>query len=250
MAAAYALILFILVAVSGLVSLAWSIWHGMRYSGLEESEPPWPVALCQSLFPVFLVVFLIRSFVVEPFRIPSESMLPTLLAGDFVLVNKFTYGLRLPLSHKKLSVGDSLQRGDVVVFRYPKNPKLPYIKRVIGLPGDEISYQGKRLYINKQAIPLVANGEDVIATGKPQLLFEDLPDSRHQIILDPMRPSFNVDIVVPEGSYFVLGDNRDYSQDSRYWGFVPDSHIVGKAFLIWFHWKHGIKWGRIGSSIQ
>ena len=250
MAETYAFLLFILTVVTGVVSFGWVITRGIRFSGEQQGEAPWIIATCQSLFPVFLAVFLVRSFVVEPFRIPSESMLPTLHVGDFILVNKHSYGLRLPLSHHRLTAGDRPQRGDVIVFRYPRNTRLPYIKRIVGMPGDTISYQDKKLYINDREIPLQpVPGREKIPL-KRQLLLEFLPEKQHQVMHDQARPAFQMPaIVVPEGEYFVLGDNRDYSQDSRYWGFVPESHIIGRAFFIWFHWKHGVKWSRMGSSI-
>ena len=251
MAELYALFLFVLTALSGAVSVGWWIMRNLRHDdGRERGPAPWPVAMCQSLFPVFLAVFMLRSFVAEPFRIPSESMLPTLQVGDFILVNKFRYGLRLPLSHEKLTVGASPQRGDVVVFRYPRNPKIPYIKRIIGLPGDRVSYQDKKLRINGREVPLYAMDPYFPMEPERQRFLEYMAEKQHHILHDQRRPAFHMPtVVVPENSYFVLGDNRDYSQDSRYWGFVPDSHLVGKAFFVWFSWKHGVEWGRIGVPI-
>ncbi|QNK73671.1 signal peptidase I [Variovorax sp. PAMC28562] len=218
---------------------------------------PWWLDWTAGLFPVILVVFLLRSFLFEPFKIPSGSMMPTLLTGDLILVNKFTYGLRLPVINTKLTDGTPPARGDVMVFRYPPQPSLDYIKRVVGLPGDEVAYLNKKLTINgkpisKDAVPeyfdeeamryLKEYKEDLV--GRQHYLLND--DSRRaglseaEIMTFPNRENcrYSVDGVVckvPEGHYFMMGDNRDNSLDSRYWGFVPDKNIVGKAFFIWMN---------------
>ena len=225
---------------------------------------PWWLDWTAGLFPVILAVFVLRSFLFEPFKIPSGSMIPTLLVGDLILVNKFTYGIRLPVLNTKLTEGTSPQRGDVMVFRYPPKPSLDYIKRVVGLPGDEIAYLNKRLTVNgkevsKQAVPDFFD-EDTMAYFKQ---FEEmLGDRRHRLLNDDNRPAFipgaenfpqrelcrysveGVVCKVPEGHYFMMGDNRDNSLDSRYWGFVPDRNIVGKAFFIWMNFS---SFKRIGS---
>ena len=218
---------------------------------------PWWLDWTAGLFPVILVVFLLRSFLFEPFKIPSGSMMPTLLTGDLILVNKFTYGFRLPVINTKLTDGTPPARGDVMVFRYPPQPSLDYIKRVVGLPGDEVAYLNKKLTINgkpvsKDAVPeyfdeeamryLKEYKEDLL--GRQHYLLND--DSRRaglseaEIMTFPNRENcrYSVDGVVckvPEGHYFMMGDNRDNSLDSRYWGFVPDKNIVGKAFFIWMN---------------
>ncbi|HTY99736.1 MAG TPA: signal peptidase I [Rhodocyclaceae bacterium] len=206
-------------------------------------------------FPVILVVFVLRSFVVEPFKIPSGSMIPTLLVGDFILVNKFTYGIRLPVINKKIIEINSPQRGDVVVFRYPVDPAVDYIKRVVGLPGDKVVYQNKRLTINGQAIAerQIGDYQDTdrfIVTPRYE---ESLGTVTHDILIDNDAPPYvghalqfpfrdkchynseGFECEVPAGHYFMMGDNRDNSQDSRVWGFVPDENLVGKAFLIWMN---------------
>jgi len=225
---------------------------------------PWWLDWTAGLFPVIALVFVLRSFIFEPFRIPTGSMIPTLLVGDFILVNKFTYGLRLPVVNKKITQGKALQRGDVVVFRYPPQPNLDYIKRVVGLPGDEVAYLNKRLTINGAAIP-VAEAPDFL--DKSMLRYfkqyqESLGAQAHHILNDSDMPaavrdpaSFpwreqcrysieGVRCTVPAGHYFMMGDNRDNSLDSRTWGFVPEENIVGKAFFVWFHWG---QLGRVGA---
>jgi signal peptidase I len=220
-------------------------------------EPAW-IEYCKSFFPVILAVLLLRSFLVEPFRIPSGSMMPTLLVGDFILVNKFDYGIRLPvLNTKIIDIGEP-KRGDVVVFRYPKDPSVDYIKRVVGLPGDRIGYYNKILHINGKPIAQVpagvyvgkGSGVSMSGAGERQ---EQLGDVQHQILVMPRTPGLEGEFVVPENEYFVMGDNRDNSNDSRYWGTVPEANLVGKAFRIWMNWDSangGIEWDRIGRKIQ
>lgn len=224
----------------------------------QPQKTPLIVEYARSFFPVILIVLLVRSFVVEPFRIPSGSMIPTLLVGDFILVNKFDYGIRLPVIDKKIiSVGEP-ERGDVVVFRYPEDPSVDYIKRVIGLPGDHIAYYNKILYINGKPVPekllgtYHGRGAEMSMSGA-QLWQEQLGRARHDILIEPWAPSASGQWVVPKGEYFVMGDNRDNSNDSRYWGFVPDKNLVGKAFVIWLNWdweKGGVTWSRIGDRIR
>ncbi|BBB27369.1 signal peptidase I [Amphritea japonica] len=206
-------------------------------SALEElNKENGPVDLCRSLFPVLLVVLVLRSFVVEPFQIPSGSMKPTLEVGDFILVNKWHYGFRLPVLGTKVIPMNDPQRGDVVVFKYPKDPRVNYIKRVVGLPGDRVGYQNKTIFINgkPQTQTLLAQ----LPPQKPQLLLteEQLGDVSHQLYRDVSPPRIDAEWVVPEGHYFVMGDNRDNSNDSRFWGYVPDELLVGKAFAVWMHW--------------
>lgn len=216
---------------------------------------PWWLDWTAGLFPVILVVFILRSFLFEPFKIPSGSMIPTLHIGDLILVNKFHYGIRLPVANIKLTAGTPVQRGDVMVFRFPPRPSQDYIKRVIGIPGDEVAYLNKKLTLNGQ--PVASENlpdyfdESVTRYFKHQR--ESLPGKTHNLIVDSERPAFipgtdefpfrdqcrysveGVVCKVPEGHYFMMGDNRDNSLDSRYWGFVPDENIVGRAFFVWMN---------------
>ncbi len=216
---------------------------------------PWWLDWTAGLFPVILVVFVLRSFLFEPFKIPSGSMIPTLLVGDLILVNKYTYGVRLPVVHTKLTEGTPPARGDVMVFRYPPRPSLDYIKRVVGVPGDEVAYLNKRLTVNGQPVPTqpLADYFDRDSMRYSRQFQENLPGRQHRILNDDDRPAFipgaedfpfrencrysveGVTCKVPAGHYFVMGDNRDNSLDSRYWGFVPDRNIVGKAFFVWMN---------------
>ncbi len=185
--------------------------------------------------------------------------MPTLLIGDFILVNKYDYGLRLPVTHNKFIENNLPQRGDVVVFRYPENPKIPYIKRIIGLPGDKITYYNKTLYINDIIVEQSTGGSyPAFGAGLTMLgsllVSEDLVTIRHEILIDPDRDSFEFVTIVPDSHYFVLGDNRDNSKDSRYWGFVPEENLVGRAFMIWMNWdsksKSVVNYKRIGKQIK
>jgi len=220
-------------------------------------EPAW-VEYCKSFFPVILAVLLLRSFLVEPFRIPSGSMMPTLLVGDFILVNKFAYGLRLPVLNKKVIDIDEPARGDVVVFRYPKDPSVDYIKRVVGLPGDTVGYYNKVVYINGEPagqVPAgiyIGTGSGVPMSGSSKRR-EQLGEVRHDILVVPRKPDMEGEFVVAEGEYFVMGDNRDNSNDSRFWGAVPEENLVGKAFRVWMNWDSangGVDWDRIGMKIH
>ncbi len=212
----------------------------------------------RSFFPIFLIVLLLRSFLVEPFRIPSGSMMPTLLIGDFILVNKFVYGIRLPVINEKIVDINAPERGDVVVFRYPEDPSTPFIKRVVGLPGDRIAYTDKALWVNGEPIATESLGS-YLGVGAGEMMTgatvynEHLGEAKHRILVEPERHSPEVEVVIPEGQYFVMGDNRDNSKDSRYWGTVPDENLIGKAFMIWMNWdteNGGVDWRRIGESIH
>jgi signal peptidase I len=230
-------------------------------------QPAW-VEYSGSFFPVIALVFVLRSFLYEPFKIPSSSMVPTLLVGDLILVNKFTYGVRLPIVNKKVIAVNDPQRGDVMVFKYPRDMSQDYIKRVIGVPGDKITYENKRLTVNGKPLSY-APQDDYLDDEAPvyhQQLSEDLTGVQHRILNDKPAPTLNLSsvydfphkdacqynedgftCVVPAGNYFMMGDNRDNSADSRYWGFVPDENIVGKAFVVWMNLGN-LK--RIGNSIH
>ncbi|AFQ48795.1 signal peptidase I [Burkholderia cepacia] len=223
----------------------------------EKLRQPWWLEYTASFFPVILAVFVVRSFVVEPFKIPSGSMVPTLLVGDFILVNKFEYGLRLPVTNTKITQGSPLSRGDVVVFRYPKDESVDYIKRVIGLPGDTVAYQDKQLTINGQPVPETPLPDffDDERQNYAKQFEETIGTKKNAILNNPAVPPFvmgaydypyrdnctynsrGVICKVPPGHYFMMGDNRDNSADSRYWGFVPDNNIVGRAFFIWMNFS-------------
>lgn len=225
----------------------------------QAVREPILVEYARSFFPVFLIVLVLRSFIVEPFRIPSASMMPTLLIGDFILVNKYDYGIRLPVLNTTIIENNDPERGDVVVFRYPDDPSIPFIKRVVGIPGDKVEYINKTIYINgieqKQVSngPYQAVGAGMMANGDLWMT-EKLDGHTHDILIDDNgRRSMNFETTVPEDMYFVLGDNRDNSRDSRYWGFVPDKNLVGRAFYIWMNWDSkngGISWSRIGTILE
>ncbi|WP_300450327.1 signal peptidase I [Accumulibacter sp.] len=258
----FALILLILLLLSGAIWAADALV--LRRRRPADAKEPWWVEYGASFFPVILVVFLLRSFLVEPFRIPSGSMMPTLQDGDFILVNKYTYGIRLPVANWKIIDLNSPQRGDVMVFRYPENPSLDYIKRVVGLPGDRIAYYNKKLSINGQAVPS-SKADDYVHSERlyySRQFVEKLGEAEFRTLNDDDAPPFvpgpaqfpnrqncsynalGVACTVPPGNYFVMGDNRDNSKDSRFWGFVPEENIVGKAFFIWWNFSD---FKRIGS---
>lgn len=254
----------LLAALALLTGLVWGIdaWLFARKRAARGTKAePVVVEYSRSFFPVILIVLLIRSFLAEPFRIPSDSMMPTLLDGDFILVNKFAYGIRLPVINKKIIPLGEPQRGDVVVFRYPRDPDIDYIKRVIGVPGDEVTVRDRRLYVNGQEVDVQPLGPYGGASRSRDyqryaLLTEKLPGADHQVLLGE-PPFFNGGPEgswrVGEGEYFVMGDNRSNSEDSRIWGIVPEVNLVGRAFLIWLSWDRrngGVEFSRIGTVIK
>ena len=263
----FAAVLLLAAVITGLLWLGdVKLLRPRRTAGEPE---PVVVDMARAFFPVIVVVFLIRSFWVEPFKIPSGSMKPTLLVGDFILVNKYTYGIRLPVINKKIVDINPIKRGDVVVFRYPADPTVDYIKRVVGTPGDRIAYRGKRLSVNGEEVPVQGAGfytDAEINYLRLPTFTEKLGDKPHQMMIVPAQPpvdlaqvrqfahrdncEYNDDgfsCTVPAGHYFMMGDNRDQSSDSRYWGFVPDDHVKGRAFLVWMNFGD---FKRIGNSIE
>lgn len=287
----FSLILFILLVITGIIwfwdryalaakrrqqadAAAASVPHVPGLSPQQQQElkdearakagaMSWWVEYGVSFFPVILFVFVLRSFIFEPFRIPSGSMLPTLQNGDFILVNKFQYGVRLPIINKKIIPLADPKAGDVLVFKYPVEPGIDYIKRVVGVAGDTVHYEGKRLYVNNKQVDLAPNGQyfEPDRHNYVSQFTEQLGDKPHQILLNTQQHQDfmpisrfpylencdytrqSVRCVVPDGHYFVMGDNRDNSLDSRYWGFVPDENVVGRAFFIWMNFSEP---GRIG----
>lgn len=249
----FALILLVLSGISGFIYMLDVIfWAKKRNS---NQKPSLIIEYSRSFFPIFFIVLLLRSFLVEPFRIPSGSLEPTLLVGDFVAVNKFAYGLRLPVWEKKVVSIANPKTGEIAVFRWPPEPSYDYIKRVIGVPGDKISYHNKKLTINgveakQRFIEYTVDESSGNAVAKYQ---EDLNGVVHDIFIRSEVPAIDYDVVVPEGQYFMMGDNRDDSADSRFWGFVPDSYLRGKAFLVWMSWNAKAftpRWSHIGRLIK
>ncbi|MDE0931364.1 MAG: signal peptidase I [Halioglobus sp.] len=202
----------------------------------EKAREPVLVEYARSFFPVLLVVFVLRSFLVEPFQIPSSSMVPTLEVGDYILVNKYTYGIRLPVIRTKVLAINNPQRGDVVVFFPPHMNETYFIKRVVGLPGDTIEYRNKQIFVNGEWVEREPAVEQFAQSSRNITGRESLGESEHLMQIDTRRPSSDFSIVVRPGHYFMMGDNRDNSSDSRVWGQVPEKDIVGKAFAIWMHW--------------
>ena len=207
-----------------------------------------------SIFPVLFVVLILRSFFIEPYKIPSGSMIPTLMIGDFILVDKNIYGYKIPLTNITLFENENPQRGDVVVFKDPEDQSINYIKRVIVLPGDKILYKNKRLYINDSEYPLikVEHSFDPIEIADGHVFIENNLQKEY-MILNQSNPPFNFEYYVPNGTYFVLGDNRDNSNDSRFWGPVPEENLVGKAFYIWMFWNSDSYYSffdRVGTKIE
>ena len=253
---------FVLVLATLVTGLVWAAdsWFFKprrlaRAGAGEVPGEPVLVEYARSFFPIILIVLVIRSFLFEPFRIPSDSMMPTLLDGDFIFVNKFTYGLRLPVVNTEVVALGEPQRGDVVVFRLPSDPSTNYIKRLVGLPGDHITVREKRVWVNGELLPVTLDGayEGFGHTGA-QIAEEQLGAVSHRVLYMPERPSYDFDDVVPPGRFFFMGDNRDNSRDSRFpeVGYVPEDLVVGKAVVIWLNWNlpNAPLWSRIGNSIH
>lgn len=256
----FELILFYATLVTGIIYL-FDVLFLAKKRQMKSPAIAMPIVIdyARSFFPVLLIVFILRAFLYEPFRIPSGSLEPTLLMGDFILVNKYDYGVRLPVLHKKIMDRRLPERGDVVVFRWPPNTSYDFIKRVIGLPGDKISYINKELFVNGQKVPQTyikkSMAQDEGGGEWPAIeKKENLLGIEHLIFIDPAKNSRNFsDITVPPNMYFVMGDNRDDSADSRFWGFVPEKNLVGRAVLIWMSWgglHDGVRWQRVGQKIR
>lgn len=255
----YAFLLTFLVLLSGGMVL-WDCWHMARQSKRDAARSrPRHLEYARSFFPVLLVVWLIRSFMIQPYRVPTGSLEPTILPGEFVVASQFSYGLRTPVfSYKFWKIGQP-KLGDIALFRWPKDPHIIFIKRVIGTPGDHIVYKDKILFINgKMAIQKnLGLGIAIEDNGLWPVLkrLEHLPNGKeHQIFVrSETNQDETIDVIVPANSYFMMGDNRDGSDDSRYWGVVPDKNLIGKAIAIWFSWdgqQNSIRWGRIGKRIR
>jgi signal peptidase I len=280
----FAIILVILTIASGVVSLIDILFFAKARAAVVKAQPdfaglnkkakkerlkaPLVADYARSLFPVFLIVLCVRSFIVEPFRVPTGSMLPTIQLNDFLLINKFAYGVRLPIIDKVIIPVGTPQRGDIMVFHYPVYTGVDYIKTVVGLPGDKISYLNKKLYINGELAPeqfvqntIEPNNSNLSAIDPSgtvsatvvQEYQQTIGDHTHTIYNSPIAPAVDFkNLVVPAGEYFMMGDNRDNSDDSRFWGFVPAKDIVGKAFLIWMSWDSNtdsVRWHRLGSLL-
>jgi signal peptidase I len=242
----FPLVLVLATAVTGLIWLLDKIFFAPKRAASGREDVPIVVEYVQSFFPVFLVVLVLRSFLFEPFRIPSGSMIPTLLVGDFILVNKFSYGVRLPVTHTKILDTGSPERGDVAVFRYPQDPGLDYIKRVVGLPGDTVIYENRQFTVNGELMP-TGSDQEYISPVTESLVHQ--ATQREESFGDSSHAILEYDGEIPK-RYFMVGDNRDKSNDSRFWGFVPEENLVGKARYIWMHWNEGIIWSRLGDSIK
>lgn len=272
----FELLLLILTVVSGVIWLADVLFFARLRRKTESKSKvvpnePLVIEYSRAFFPVLAIVLVVRAFAYEPFRIPSGSMMPTLLVGDFILVEKYSYGLRLPVWHSRMSYGDRPERGDVVVFRYPRDESQDYIKRVVGLPGDHISYYNRRLSVNGKPLKMTKDSDyqglgdlnNMRSAGgcdrrgaSCQVYFEGTGEDSYTVMTNPDIPSgVNGEVFVPNGHYFVMGDNRDHSNDSRLWGFVPEANLVGKAVMIWMHWDWrsggtGLDVSRIGQNIS
>lgn len=266
-------LLFGAILITGLITLLDTVfWRSGRQQqsqvqvdNRDAVKLPWYVEYSRSFFPVLVIVFIIRSFIIQPYQVPTGSLEPTVLPGDFLAVNQFAYGLRLPIIHKKiLNIGEP-HRGDIAVFRYPIEPKIDFVKRVIGIPGDHITYSNKTLYINGKEMnqSYIGTAVDIENGDTVKNYYENLFGKVHEIYIEPgindnMTAQFlqngqiYTDVKVPEGHYFVMGDNRDNSADSRFWGLVAEEYLVGKAFMIWFSWDsrdREVRWDRIGTSL-
>lgn len=249
-------ILTMLVIVTGLIALADIVIFSKKRA--EGAKMPYAIEFARSFFPALLLVWIIRSFIIQPYRVPTGSLEPTVLPGDFIAVKQFSYGLRLPVVNQKIVDINNPKRGDIALFYYPVDTSKLFVKRVIGLPGDHIVYKDKTLTINGQTMPQQYIGKAVnieeFGTSEVDQKTEDLNGIKHSIFVKPYNVDpVDIDVVVPAGHYFMMGDNRDDSDDSRSWGFVPDRNLIGKAFGIWMSWdsmNNKIRWDRIGKAVK
>lgn len=249
------------VVVTGIISLL-DIIFWARQRKREGKNPGWLVEYSRAFFPVLLLVLLIRSFLFQPYRVPSSSLAPTVVPGDFIAVKQFAYGLRLPVTNTKIVEIGEPKRGQIFLFRYPVDPNITFVKRVIGVPGDHIVYKNKVLYINgvEAKQKLLAQTHYIDEHGvyySENLIEEDLDGVKHKIYVQPEGgETQNIDVVVPPHHYFAMGDNRDDSGDSRMWGFVPEENLIGQAFWIFMSWDSNasgwdkVRWNRIGTGVH
>ena len=254
----FPLLLTTIVFLTGIIWLLDILFFKKRRLKKNPSaNEPKLVEYSRSFFPILLLVLVIRSFIVQPYRVPTGSLEPTILPGDLIAVNQFAYGLKLPVLNKKIiSIGEP-KIGDIAVFRWPVNPSVDFIKRVVGVPGDHVIYKNKILYINgKEATQkILGDAVDYEPSGNlnVQKIRENLNGVKHDILVNPYGGQLgDFDVVVPKGYYFMMGDNRDDSADSRDWGFVPEKDLIGKGFIVWMSWdseKHRIRWHRIGTVL-
>jgi len=260
----FPLILMVLVCITGFVYLLDVIFFAPRRKRLAKSGGfasvgmPWWIDYSRSFFPVLFIVLIIRSFIVQPYRVPTGSLEPTVLPGDFLAVNQFAYGLRTPMSHHTIIPVGKPKRGDIVVFPYPRNNKIDFVKRVVGVPGDHIEYKDKKLYINGTLAEQTFIGPGVDVESNRNVAVDEYEENlmgvKHRILIQPIGgDNGEYDFVVPPKQYLMMGDNRDNSGDSREWGFAPEENLIGKAFLIWMSWdgqRHRVRWDRIGTVLK
>lgn len=251
----FAFYLTLIVVITGSVTLF--AWVFKKQLTPEQGQMPWWIHHSQNFFPVLLIVWLIRSFLFQPFYVPTGSLEPTVFPGDLILASKFSYGLRDPVFNRQLIPVAKPKRGQIMVFRWPVDPHRDFVKRVIGVPGDRIQYADKKLTINGEPVNLTFLGPGVdLEKGRHRLVeqyLEDLPGKSHRVFLNPNKHQWStIDVIVPENSYFVMGDNRDDSGDSRQWGFVPEKNLLGRALVVWLSWDsehHRLRWHRIGNLL-
>jgi signal peptidase I len=260
-------ILTMLVIITGLIALADVLFFSKKQETAQSQEnatnaqaaqKPYIIEFARSFFPALLLVWLIRSFLIQPYRVPTGSLEPTVLPGDFIAVKQFSYGLRVPVINQKIFGVNDPKRGDIALFHWPVDTSKLFVKRVIGLPGDHIVYKDKTLTINGQPMTqeYVGKAVDIEQDGTSMVdqKIENLGGVKHNIFVKPdTSDPVDIDVVVPQGHYFMMGDNRDDSDDSRSWGFVPDRNLIGKAFGIWMSWDslgHNIRWNRVGKAVK